>query len=364
MPKGQIRDMFPGGNTPQGFISFYDHILTQNEASRIFILKGGPGVGKSTFMKQTGHDLVAKGLDIEFMHCSSDPDSLDGLVIPSLKVALIDGTAPHIVDPKTPGAVDEIINLGSFWNREAIALNKAGILEINAKIGSLYQRGYKYLKAAKSIYDDMNAIYQGAQNHQQIVRIAEALIAHIFKDEQISASEGRKRCLFASAITSQGLLHYLPSILHTERMIALIAKSGSGASIILEMLTAYAISRGYHVECFYCPIDPNKLEHIVIGEKGISVTTFNKYHNCLCTSEEFYELDALLDQEVLLQLEAELKDDQKLFDQLLDMTVSCFSKAKLLHDEMEQFYIPNMDFDALQACRRELVDQLLGVKTS
>ena len=62
-------------------------------------------------MKQSGMDLLKEGYDVEFMHCSSDPESLDGLVIPAFKVALIDGTAPHIVDPKNPGAVDETIHL-------------------------------------------------------------------------------------------------------------------------------------------------------------------------------------------------------------------------------------------------------------
>ena len=95
MSKGKIRHMFPGGNTSQGFFSYYDYILGQEEASRIICIKGGPGVGKSTFMKQIGAEMVDKGYDVEFMHCSSDNNSLDGIVIPAIKVALLDGTAPH-----------------------------------------------------------------------------------------------------------------------------------------------------------------------------------------------------------------------------------------------------------------------------
>lgn len=60
------------------------------------------------------------GYNLEYMHCSSDSESLDGIVIPAKKVALLDGTAPHVVDPKNPGAVDEIINLGDFWDEEGI----------------------------------------------------------------------------------------------------------------------------------------------------------------------------------------------------------------------------------------------------
>lgn len=99
MAKGKIRHMFPGGNTPQGFFSYYDNIMPQDEASRIIIIKGGPGVGKSTFMKKIGEEMLDRGFDVEYMHCSSDNNSLDGIVIPAIKVALMDGTAPHVVVP-------------------------------------------------------------------------------------------------------------------------------------------------------------------------------------------------------------------------------------------------------------------------
>lgn len=113
MPKkvGKVRRVFPGGNTYKGFYSYYDYILKQEDAKKIMVLKGGPGVGKSSFMKKLGAAIVKKGYDIEYHHCSSDNNSIDGLVIPDIGVALMDGTAPHVVDPKNPGAVDEITHL-------------------------------------------------------------------------------------------------------------------------------------------------------------------------------------------------------------------------------------------------------------
>ncbi|NLL04572.1 MAG: ATPase [Clostridiaceae bacterium] len=95
MSKGKIRHMFLGGNTSQGFFSYYDYILSQEEATRIICIKGGPGVGKSTFMKKIGKEMEDRGYDVEYMHCSSDNNSIDGVVIPAIKVALLDGTAPH-----------------------------------------------------------------------------------------------------------------------------------------------------------------------------------------------------------------------------------------------------------------------------
>ena len=104
MSKGKIREMFPGGNTSQGFFSYYDYILRQEKAVKIFCIKGGPGVGKSTFMRKIGYEMLDMGYDVEFMHCSSDSNSLDGVVIPSINVALLDGTAPHVVDQESWGS--------------------------------------------------------------------------------------------------------------------------------------------------------------------------------------------------------------------------------------------------------------------
>ena len=78
--KGHKRNIFPGGNTPYGFHSYYNYIMPQNKAEKIFCLKGGPGTGKSTIMKEIGEYFIDNGEDVDFLWCSSDPDSLDGVV--------------------------------------------------------------------------------------------------------------------------------------------------------------------------------------------------------------------------------------------------------------------------------------------
>ena len=47
---GCVRKFFAGSNTPLGFYSFFDQIIDLMQAHRFFILKGGPGTGKSTLM--------------------------------------------------------------------------------------------------------------------------------------------------------------------------------------------------------------------------------------------------------------------------------------------------------------------------
>ncbi|WP_243158021.1 hypothetical protein [Aminipila terrae] len=94
------RHIYPGNNTTEGFYSYYNYILGQREANRIICIKGGPGVGKSTFMRKIGETYLEKGEDVDFMHCSSDNNSLDGVVLKNRRIALIDATSPHVVDYK------------------------------------------------------------------------------------------------------------------------------------------------------------------------------------------------------------------------------------------------------------------------
>jgi len=84
---------FLGSNSAQGFYSLYDDLTDRGEF--LWILKGGPGCGKSSFMKKIGEAASAAGLEVEYIQCSGDPGSLDAVKIPALKTAYMDGTAPH-----------------------------------------------------------------------------------------------------------------------------------------------------------------------------------------------------------------------------------------------------------------------------
>ena len=90
---------FLGANAPDGFYSLYPQLIDLERARAVYILKGGPGCGKSTLMRRVGERMEQAGLETEYILCSGDPDSLDGLVLPQLGVAIVDGTAPHGTAP-------------------------------------------------------------------------------------------------------------------------------------------------------------------------------------------------------------------------------------------------------------------------
>ena len=90
---------FLGANSPAGFYSLYDQMIDRTKARRLYILKGGPGCGKSTLMRRVAERAKAAGQEVEYILCSGDPDSLDAVILPGLEIAVADGTAPHGMAP-------------------------------------------------------------------------------------------------------------------------------------------------------------------------------------------------------------------------------------------------------------------------
>ncbi len=91
---------FLGANSGQGFQSLFDSFCAPEDHFDLVVLKGGPGCGKSTLMRRVGEAMEARGETVEYLHCSGDPGSLDGVHIPRLRAAFVDGTAPHAAATK------------------------------------------------------------------------------------------------------------------------------------------------------------------------------------------------------------------------------------------------------------------------
>lgn len=86
-------EFFLGANSGAGFYSLYDGFCAGN-GDFLHVIKGGPGTGKSGFMRRMGAAAEKAGLNVEYIVCSGDPGSLDGVYFPALHTGWVDGTAP------------------------------------------------------------------------------------------------------------------------------------------------------------------------------------------------------------------------------------------------------------------------------
>ena len=178
--KGSVKTVFPGNNSAEGFYSFYESGLSAMD--HVYILKGGPGTGKSSFMRHLGEAFRDRGFYIELWQCSSDNDSLDGVLIPAYKTAVVDGTAPHTLDPVYPGAREEILNLGEFWKNNALRKEKDAIVSLTDRISAAFDDAYKKLKTAGE-WDDRLLSCRKTDASQESG--AESLVKELFGDEYL-----------------------------------------------------------------------------------------------------------------------------------------------------------------------------------
>ena len=365
------RHYFPGNNTPLGFFSYYKHILGQREANKIICMKGGPGTGKSTFMKRIGEAFAKLDEDIDYLHCSADENSLDGVVLRKRRIAVIDGTSPHTTDPVTPGAVDKIINLGEFWNEDGILLNKEEIIDLNEECSRWYRIAYNYLSAAKSVFRSLEEVYNRAVGHSEIYRVVADIVGREYQEHEICLTPGRERRFFASAITASGTVNYLQSLLtDMERIYLINVPVGYANSGFMSVLREGAIYRGLDIESFYCPMCPDeKIDHLVIPQLKTAFVTVNEYHDIEpweILDEENREQEIILldvsdymNSLVIAQSTEFVASLLEEFDILLDKAAAALEKAKNAHMQVESMYVPNMNFTEINQLLERTIEELM-----
>lgn len=359
--KGNIKRVFPGNNTPRGFFSYYDYILPK-DATRIFVIKGGPGVGKSTFMTSIARDMVDLGYDAEIHHCSADNESIDGVVFPAIGIGILDGTWPHVVDPKIPGAVDEIIWLGEFWDEGAVRAHKHEIIAAQKGVESVFNRAYRYLRAAQVVYEDWESTNVESLDFGRANILAQRIIDEDFDGIPISGTPGVERRMFASAITPDGMVNYLNTIVAPcNKRYVVEGDPGTGKSFLLDKVRKAALDRGFFTEVYYCPLHPDKVEHVVIKDLKLALTKSIEPHTYVPgPTDIIVDMNECRDEDVLKAHEPQVERAREEFSRLFNLAIFYIGQAKQYHDAMERFYAPNMDFAGIDKLRKRIMQRILG----
>ena len=144
------KEYFVGMNTGHGFVGKYGEIANEKELNRLYIIKGASGTGKSTLMRSCAEECERKGHSVTYYLCSSDPDSFDCVVFNG-KVAIADGTSPHVLEMTYPGAASEIIDVTAFWNPTSLRQNRDEIIRITEEKKRAFADGYSLLSDVSSL---------------------------------------------------------------------------------------------------------------------------------------------------------------------------------------------------------------------
>ena len=348
MSQATVSRFFLGANSRYGFYSLYDQFAC-NPKDHLSIIKGGPGTGKSTFMKRIGAAAEEKGHDVEYILCSGDPDSLDGVYIPSLHKAWVDGTSPHIIEPKHYGIDGSYVNLGSFCQNENLSSKNQVIRNTSTAHRLCYQKAYLYLESVGKLTD-----YSQKVSEEQITAVrkrAQSKIKRELHNCPILPSPPLKR--FISAISYNGKLT-LTSTLNSlcNRLCILSSSIGLEQIFFQEVLAEVNKQHLFYILC-PSPLNPLQTEAILFPQLKL----------CFCielsTSGFTGTIRTIhLDTSVENIEKAEIKTNEKLYREVMDAATLQLYRAKQYHDELESYYRPALDINALNAYTDSVIRSL------
>ena len=338
----QITNFFAGANSGSGFQSLFSEIADLEDTYDLMILKGGPGVGKNTFMREIGRAMEAAGTPVEYLWCSGDPDSLDGVVVPEIRCAVVDGTAPHVIEPKYPAAVDRYVDLGRFYDLTAA---KAAAEEVRARTReyqAAYARAYHCLRAARQVELAAAASVERTFDREKLERRTAGIIARELRRR--GGERGRTARRFLGSITHRGYVWRFDSVEALCPRVYELDDSWELAGEALAVLHRAASEKGWDTIACCAPEDPSRLEHLLIPGLGLAFVTSRP--NMAYGKKPFrrVRVDAMAQPEG----RARLRFQARMAALLRGEGAAALKEAKAGHDALEAVYNPYVDFDGVR----------------
>ena len=345
-----------GANSPTGFYSLYDQLIDPEEAEEVYILKGGPGCGKSSLMRKVGSAMEAHGLAVEYIDCSGDPDSLDAVVIPALKTALVDGTAPHVVEPKYPGLVESYVNLGNCYDRAGLRTVAAELKGCMKGYKGCYQRAYRCLTGAAQLAEDDRAILLTPELEARLARRARGILSREVKGT--GRESGRAVQRFLGGVTWQGVLVRRDTVTALCERIYELSDSWGLAHGMLVQLAAGAMAAGHDAILCPSPLCPDRLEHLLIPALSLAFVSAPPSDPWPKKPYRRIRVDAMAGPETLRRNRARLRFSRRVRAALTEEAVEALAQAKGMHDELEALYNPHVDFGQVYAAADGIIRRL------
>ncbi len=348
-------DFFLGANSANGFYGLYEQLERNDKVHDFLILTGGPGVGKSTFMKYIGKYAEKAGIDIEYIHCSGDPDSLDAVILPELGVIVADGTDPHALKPKYPVAVDRYVDLGRFYNVDRIKERKREIIACTDGYQDKYKKAYACLQVARAVRREMEQSLEPWFNGEK----AWNRIRNIWVRERGKKRDriGKEEKRFLGGCTANGRIWYRQSITSLCKKVYELQDTYHLGAPLLRKLGSMIREDGYDIILCMNPDSPERIDHVLVPELEIGFVTTDDIFSLERKAYRKVRFDQMIDRESYRELRGALRLKGRLANALEDEGTHYLYLAKAKHDELELIYRPFVNFEGVSAlaedeCRR------------
>lgn len=350
---------FLGANSPQGFCSLYDQFFPPETARRIYLIKSGPGSGKSSLMRRVAQRLEEAGAAVEYIACSGDPDSLDAIAAPGLGCAVFDATAPHVMEPRYPGAIDCYLSLQDCYDKAGLAERREELFHAMDGYAEHYQRAYRCLGAAAAIRADIRAALDTPELEAKLLKRVRGILSRECRAS--GGQAGSQSLRFLSGFTCQGTLCRFETVdAMCARVYELADSYGLGHSM-LEALAAGARAAGYDVIACPSPLFPDRLEHLIVPQLSLAFVSSGPDSAYGRRPYRRIRLDAMVDQESLRHCRGRLRFSQKIALALIQEAQDSMACAKEMHDRLEELYHPYIDFDAVNSIADRVAEEFLSM---
>lgn len=339
---------FLGANTVSGYVSRFGDCLGSETDWHVTVLKGGPGSGKSTFMKKAAQKLAEQNEKLFLAPCPADPNSLDAVVCESRKLMILDGTSPHPMDPPLPGIGGAIADTGRFWNKAVLLENKEKIASLTAQNSRLHSRAASYIAAAGRLLGDNR---RQALAHTDTAKLEKYAATLAKKYIPKTSGHSSEQVRFLSGITPSGVVYYRSTVNKLcNKVVEIWDDYGASSELLLGHLRRAALERGHFVINCRCPMRPlDKTDHLLLPELGLAFCSVNRYLASGETDRRKIHFGRFTDTESLSAHKSHLSFNRRAAKELLDCAVSLLADAKRIHDLLEQYYIDAMDYPSLNA---------------
>lgn len=347
---------FAGANTAEGFVSAYPHWVREEESHRVFFIKGGSGTGKSSMMKQCARAAADVGAEITLLLCSSDPTSADGVILQGkngCRIVILDGTAPHTADPALPGAVGEIVDVGTGWDVSRLAQRREEICLARREKGEAYTRAYRYLSAYRSVVDGVSGLLSECVLHDKLHAAAQRLL-----DRFRAGDRFREVIRYTHALSMHGAYRLNTFSALAEESYAIVDVYGTG-EFFLEALRDQAMDRRLAVQTSPTPACPNRLQELYFPQ--------SKSHFYLVSDREtesaarHIQMHRFLDRSALAARRGRIRFAHKCCEMLFDGAWQSLAEAGEQHFRLEGIYKEAMDFSVVEQKTRSLSEYIRRV---